>query len=198
MLRKSAVKKLVVAALVQTLVLAAAATVFGATDGHHADSGVLLKDFLYRVLNFGVTFGLLAYFVTKPIRKGLAGRKEGVEKALQQAQFAREEAEAKFAEYDGKLNKAAAEIEEIYAGIRKEGEIEREKILANAREMATKIRTEAEKAAANEIAKARAELRREAAALAVTIAEDLLKKNVTPQDQARLVDEYMQKVGELH
>lgn len=198
MIRTSAVKKVLIATLAQLLLLAATATVFGATDGHHADSGVLLKDFIYRVFNFAVTFGLLAYFITKPIRKGLAGRREGVEKALQQAQSAREEAEAKFAEYDSKLNKAAAEIEEIYAGIRKEGEVEREKILANAREMAAKITAEAEKAAANEIAKARAELRREAAAMAVSIAEDLLKKNVTPQDQARLVDEYMQKVGELH
>lgn len=198
MIRKSAVKKSFAATLVLLLVLAAAATAIGAEGGHHADSGVLLKDFLYRVLNFGVTFGLLAYFVTKPIRKGLAGRREGVEKSLLQAQAAREEAEAKFAEYDSKLDKASAEIEEIYAGIRREGEVEREKIIANAREMASKIKAEAEKAAANEIAKARAELRREAAAMAVAIAEDLLKKSVTGQDQARLVDEYMQKVGELH
>lgn len=198
MIRTSAVKKTAAASLCALFLLALAGAALAATDGHHADSGVLLKDFIYRVLNFGVTFGLLAYFVTKPIRKGLAGRREGIEKSLEQARAAREEAEAKFAEYDGKLNKAAAEIEEIYASIRREGEMEREKILANAREMAEKIKAEAEKAAANEISKARADLRREAAALAISIAEDLLKKNVTGQDQARLVDEYMQKVGELH
>jgi F-type H+-transporting ATPase subunit b len=167
-------------------------------DGHHVDSGVLLKDFLYRCLNFGVAFGLLAYFVTKPIRKGLAGRREGIAKALADADTAKAEAEAKFAEYDRKLSKAAAEIEEIQSALRREGELERERILASAREMSEKIKQEAEKSAANEVAKARAELRQEAARMAISIAEDLLKQNFTGADQDRLVSEYLQKVGELH
>lgn len=167
-------------------------------DAHHADSGVLLKDFLYRCLNFAVTIGLLAYFVTKPIRKGLSGRREGLEKALRDAEAAKAEAEAKFADYDRKLSQASAEIDEIAASIRREGELEREKILANAREMAEKIKAEAEKSATNEVAKARAELRQDAARMAIEIAEDILKKNFTAGDHSRLVNEYLQKVGELH
>ncbi|RME37004.1 MAG: ATPase, partial [Deltaproteobacteria bacterium] len=53
---------------------------------HHADSGVLLKDFLWRCLNFAVTIGLLAYFVTKPMRKGLAGRTEQIAASLEEAE----------------------------------------------------------------------------------------------------------------
>jgi len=167
-------------------------------EGHHVDSGVLLKDFLYRCFNFAVTFGLLAYFISKPIRNGLAGRREGIERALAEAKVAQEQAEAKFAEYDDKLTKAAAEIDDIYAAIKREGEVEREKILANAREMALKIEDEAKKSAVLEIANARTQLQREASAMAIRIAEELLRKNFTSQDQNRLVDEYMQKVGELH
>lgn len=178
--------------------LAAVALAASGGDGHHVDSGVLLKDFLYRCLNFGVAFGLLAYFITKPIRKGLAGRREGIAKALAEAETAKAEAEAKFAEYDRKLSKAAAEIEEIQNALRREGEMERERILANAREMSEKIKQEAEKSAANEVAKARAALRQEAARMAISIAEELLKKNFTSDDQSRLVSEYLQKVGELH
>jgi len=168
------------------------------SEGHQIESGVLLKDFLYRCLNFAVTFGLLAYFVTKPLRKGLAGRREGIEKELAEARKAREEAEARFAEYDRKLNEATGEIEGIYAEIRHEGELEREKILANARQMAEKIKSEAQKTASHEVSRARAELQREATRMAVAIAEELLKKSFTPQDHDRLVNEYMQKVGELH
>ncbi|MFA5516794.1 MAG: ATP synthase F0 subunit B [Desulfuromonadales bacterium] len=181
------------------LILGLAATAFAATgEGHHPDSGVLLKDFLFRVFNFTVTFGLLAYFVHKPIRRGLSARRDGIAKTLQQAESAGKEAEARFAEYDGKLTRAADEIEEIYAEIRREGELERERILANAKEMAEKIRLEAERAAASEIANARAELRREAARMAVQLAEDLLRQQVTVEDQERLMNEYMLKVGELH
>jgi len=185
-------------AVATLMVLAVATAVFAAADGNHADSGVLLKDFLYRVLNFAVMVAILGYFVTKPIRKGLSGRREGIEKELKDARAAKEQAEAKFAEYDRKLDNAAAEIDDIYAAIRREGEIEREKILANAREMAEKIHKDAQKSAANEVNKARAELRREATRMAIEIAEDLVKKNITDKDHSRLVDEYMQKVGELH
>jgi F-type H+-transporting ATPase subunit b len=186
----------VIAGLTATLLLVAASVAFGAEG--HADSGALLKDFLYRCFNFAVTFGLLAYFVTKPLRNGLAGRRQGIEKALTDAEQARTEAEARFVEYDRKLAKAAEEIATIHAEIRREGELESQKIVANAHEMAEKIKAEAKKSAANEVARARAELQREAAHMAVALAEDLLNKNFTPQDQDRLVNEYMQKVGELH
>lgn len=192
-------KAIITAAASALLVgIATAALASSGGDGHHVDSGVLLKDFLYRCLNFGVTFGLLAYFVTKPIRNGLAGRREGIEKALREAEAAQAEAEGKFAEYDRKLSQAEAEIAELQNALRREGELERERILASAREMAAKISLEAEKSAANEVAKARAELRQDAARMAISIAEELLKKNFTPADQDRLVNEYMQKVGELH
>ena len=169
-----------------------------ASSAGHADSGVLMKDFLYRVLNFGIVVAILVYFLAKPMKKGLAGRRQDIEKALAEAKQAKEEAEAKFAEYDLKLTQATEEIAEISDAIRRDGEIEKQKIIANAKEMAIKIEQDAENAAALEIAKARIELQREAVLLAVSVAEEKLKKNFTKDDDTRLIDEYMQKVGELH
>ncbi|KIH77839.1 F-type H+-transporting ATPase subunit b [Geoalkalibacter ferrihydriticus] len=172
---------------------------FAAGDYHH-DAATLLKDFLYRVLNFAVLIAILAFFITRPLKKALAGRRETLAKELEEAQKARDTAEAKFAEYDRKLQDATAEIEQLQAEIRREGELERDKILANARNMAEKMAQDAENAAAQEVAKARRQLRQEAAALAISLARDLLKKNFNEADQKRLVDEYMekmQKVGEL-
>ena len=173
-------------------------TAFASGDGGHADGGVLLKDFLYRCLNFALLVGLLAYFLTKPIRKGLKDRREGIAKTLAEAEAAKEAAEAKYREYSEKLAKATEEIDKITASIRREGEVEREKILVAAKEMAVKIEQEAESKASSVVTSARAELREEAARLAVELAEVMLKKQVSAADQQRLVDEYMQKVGELH
>lgn len=164
----------------------------------HADSAVILKDFIWRCVNFAVMVGLLGYFVSKPIRNALQNRRAEVEKTLSAAAAARDAAETKAREYQGKLAKASAEIESIYAAIRREGELERDKILASAREMAAKIEQEADAKAASAVARARTELRAEAARLAVELAEELLAKSVTAADQKRLIDEYMQKVGELH
>ena len=169
-----------------------------AAGDYPADSGVLLKDFLYRLLNFSIVVAILVYFLKKPIRAGLTGRRDDIEKALEEAKKAKEEAEAKFAEYDKKLAQATDEIAAITVAIRKEAELEKQKIVDNAKEQAEKIEQDAEKAATLEVAKARQTLQQEASQLAVSIAEDLLKKNFTKDDDSRLIDEYMQKVGELH
>jgi len=180
------------------LVLLLSGVVLASGEAHHAPSGVLLKDFLYRLLDFAIMAAILVYFLAKPLKKGLAGRREDIEQSLAEAKRAKEEAEAKFAEYDRKLTQATEEIAEISAAIRREGELEKQKIIENAKQMAIKIEQDAEKAAELEVAKARAELQSEAVKLAVGIAEDLLKKNFTKDDDTRLIDEYMQKVGELH
>lgn len=166
--------------------------------GGHAESGAVIKDFLYRCFNFILMVGLLAYFVTKPMRNGLKGRRDAIEKTLADAQAAKEAAEAKHREYSDKLAKATEEIASMADAIRREGELEREKILTAAKEMAVKIEKEADNKAFSVVAKARVELREEAARLAVELAEDMLKKQVSADDQKRLVDEYMHKVGELH
>lgn len=184
--------------LLALVMVSVCGTVACAAGGGHVDSGVLLKDFLYRVFNFAIVVAILAYFLTKPIKKGLAGRSEEIEKALADAKQAKEDAEAKFAEYDRKLTQATEEIAEISAAIKREGELEKQKIIANAKAMAEQIEKDAGKAADLEIAKAKAQLQREAVELAVGVAEDLLKKNFTKDDDTRLIDEYMQKVGELH
>ena len=184
--------------LTSLLLLLPAVVLAAGNGGGHADSGALIKDFAYRCFNFALMVGLLAYFVRKPIRNGLRSRREEIEKTLADAQAAKEAAEAKYREYSAKLEKATEEIAAISASIRREGELERDKILESAREMSAKIQQEADAKAANAVASAKVELREEAARLAVELAEDMLKKEFSPNDQKRLVDEYMQKVGELH
>ena len=171
---------------------------FASGGGHEVASGVLLKDFLYRLFNFAIVIAILVYFLAKPIKRALAGRREEIEKTLAEAKRIKEEAEAKFAEYDLKLARATEEIAEISDSIRREGEREKINIIESAKQMAIKIEQDAENAAELEVAKARTELQHEAVQLAVGIAEELLKKNFTKDDDARLIDEYMQKVGELH
>ena len=180
------------------LAMAVAMPAIASSSGGHADTGAVVTDFIWRCFNFAVTVGILVYFVRKPIKNALAGRREGIATALEEAEKAQAAAEAKFAEYDEKLNKAESEIAVIAADLKREGELERDRIIAQAKESAEKIRNEAEKTAGFEVAKAKAELKAEATRLAVELAEDLLKKNFSTKDESRLLDEYMKKVGELH
>lgn len=199
MISLQAVKKHTIAGLtVGSLICLSAGMALAAGDGHSVDSGVLLKDFLYRVLNFSLLVAGLAYFVAKPLKNALANRRDGIEQELKDAREAAEHAEERFAEYDAKLTRAEEEIGQIKTEIKKEAELEKQRIIENAEQMAAKIKEDSGKTADNEIEKARLALRQEAAELAVELAGDLLKKNFNREDQARLVEEYKLKVGELH
>ncbi len=185
------------------LLLVGLATVGFAAEGgegaHHVDTAKQLKDFGWRVLDFAVLMGILIWALKKADVKGsLKARRAGIEKALQEAVTAREAAERKMAEYQGKLAKANEEIEAISAAIREEGQKEKERIIAEAKVTAEKIKEQARQAADQEVIKARAELRTEAARLSVQLAEQTLKEKINKNDQDKLVSEYLTKVVELH
>jgi len=180
------------------MVFAFATGALAAGDGHGASNEVLLKDFIYRTINFVVMAGIIYYFTAKLFRKAMADRRQKIEKDLEEARTARTEAEAKYQEMTVKLQKASEEMEKIRQSIQREGEIEKEKILANAHRAAEKIRADAEKMAAREVERAKSGLRQEASRLAIALAGELLKKNVNAEDQERFVSEYLKNVGELH
>ena len=175
------------------------ASAFAAEAVHHADSTAQLKDFGYRLLSFAILAAILAWGAKKANIKGLlANRQAAVAKVLQEAAEAREAAEEKLAEYSEKLDKATLEINDIFEAIKQEGQAEKARIIAEANEAAERIREQAKTYAQQEVQMARARLRSETARLAVQLAEESLRLSVTPADHDRFVDEYMNKVVEVH
>jgi F-type H+-transporting ATPase subunit b len=171
----------------------------GGEGAHHADHAAgQMKDFGWRVLNFAVLLGILGYAVKKADVKGsLAARQGQIEKDLKDAQEGKAAAEAKLAEYRGKLDQATKEIDELQAAIVREGEQEKERIIAEARIAAQKIAVQAAQSAEQETIKARAELRAEAARLAVEIATGKLTGAIQKPDHDRFVGEYLDKVVQI-
>jgi F-type H+-transporting ATPase subunit b len=170
----------------------------GGEGAHHADSGAQMKDFGWRVLNFVVLLGILGFAVKKADVKGsLAARQSQIEKDLKEAQEGKAAAEAKLAEYSGKLSQATKEIDELQAAIIREGEQEKERIITEAKIAAQKIAAQAAQSAEQETIKARAELRAEAAKLAVEIATGKLTGAIQKADHDRFVGEYLDKVVQI-
>jgi F-type H+-transporting ATPase subunit b len=182
------------------IVLGLSAVGFAAEEGaHHIDSGAQMKDFAWRCLDFAALAAIAIWAIKKADVKGtLAARRNGIEVALKEAVEAKEQAEKKFKEYTERLDQANKEIEQISLNMKHEGELEKERIIAEARQAAARIQAQAESAAAQEVLKAKSELRAEAAKLAVEIAEQKIVKNIAKGDQDKLVGEYISKVVTLH
>jgi F-type H+-transporting ATPase subunit b len=172
-----------------------AATVYASDGAEGVDHGISvaqLKDFGWRLLSFAILVAILVWAAKKANLRGmLAARQKAVEKALNDAAEAREAAESRYLEYSEKLEKASQEIDEIYAAIKQETETEKNRILAEARVTAERIKEQAESAARQEVQKARQELREEAARLSVELAAQALRERVGKSDQDRFVNEFI-------
>ena len=170
----------------------------GGEGAHHVDSAAQMKDFGWRVLNFAVLVGIIVWALKKADVKGsLAARQADIEKSLKDAETARDNAEAKLREYSIKLDQASKEIDELHAAIIREGEQEKNRIIAEANIAAEKIVAQAALSAEQETVKARNELRAEAARLAVEIATGKLTGSIQKNDHDRFVGEYLDKVVQI-
>ena len=157
------------------------------------------KDFMWRCIDFAALVLIMIWAVKKAdMKKALADRQAGIDKALREADEMKSAAEKKFAEYNARLAQANKETEELQKLIREDGLAEKARIVTEAKAAAERIKDQAKVMADQEIARARMELRAEASHLAVQLAEQTLKAAMGPADQDRLVGEYLTKVVELH
>jgi len=181
-----------VAALVALPTLALAA---GGGDSHevpHADVGGLIR----HGINLLILIGILTWALRGPLSDFLKFRRAEVKDQLEASLRAKEAAEAKFAELNQRLEGFSAEIDELRKKNKAEADNERATMLVNAERAAASIEETAQRTVAEELRRARRELKAEAVELSVQIAEELLTKNITDDDQARLTGDYLSRVEE--
>lgn len=154
-----------------------------------------LRDFLFRCLDFGLTAALLYFVLRKPLGRALNRRREQIGDALAQAETLQAGAERRYAECRLQLEEADRTIAQLRESLAAESAQARQNILEQAQSLADGIRQEAARSAQREVERARKQLHDDAVALAVELAEELLKDKISPADQARLVDEYLAKAG---
>ena len=154
---------------------------FASSEGGHGDSGMTWKIINFVILAVGV------YLVwTKAISGLLTRRGSEIKNAIEEARKAKDAADRNAAEYREKLAILDSRVAEIHNELKLEGEAEKARIIAESARSAESLKAQAKIAAEQEIKKARIEIREEAARLAVQLAEEILKKELSPADQERL------------
>lgn len=173
----------------------AATSAFASGGGGHGEAeGPNWLDFGWRIVNFLVILGFLWWMLAPKARAFFSGRRAGIKESLSEATKAKEEAEKKFAEYSAKIGKATEEIDGIIQMIKAQGAVEKEKIVADSRKAAEKIKEDTQARMEQEFKKARNDLRLEAVQLSVQMAEEILKRNITAEDHENIVRDYLDKV----
>lgn len=150
--------------------------------------------FIWTILTFLVLFGLLAKFAWKPILQMLESREETIRKSLEDAQRARQELEKLNAESARLVAAARQEADAIVTRSRADAERLKEDLKQEARAEAATIVRNAERQIQLETGRAVEQIRQEAVDLSIAIASKLIGRNLSKEDNARLIDDALKQV----
>lgn len=176
------------------LIIAGIAHASGGGEGAHGGGEDALTRTIYQGLNLVLLLGVLFYFGRKPIAEFFASRREAIRSELSEAASLLSQAEQRNAELQRRLVDLDAELQDLREAARQRAEEEAERILSDAQAAADRIRRDARSAVALELRRAQAELRDEAADLALELAAQKLQDQVGDADRDRLVDEFIVRV----
>ena len=188
---KNTFKRIAIGLGVTALTLFWASTALASEGG---DAGIPVGDLIEGVVNFIIFIFLLYYLGKKPIAKYFKERSEGLRNDISEAGRLRKEAEELLSDYSSRLKQFDEERETILQGYRREGERERDEIIAAAKEHAERLRADSTIAIQYDLKEARQALQERIIEEAVALAKKRIEKKLDNETNIRLVDDY---IGDL-
>ena len=143
-----------------------------------------------KIFNFAVLVGVLVYFLRSPLATYLSSRITRVREDLVAAATLREEASSRLAGIHAKLQALPSELEALKARGAEEITAERRRIEQAAETERQRLLEHTRREIDMHYRVARRQILEQTATMAVSVASERIKRTITPDDQARLVDRY--------
>ncbi len=173
-------------------------TLLAAEDVEHAEVlGLNWMPAVTTLVVFLVAFGFLYIKVWPKIIKALDDRERKIREEIESAEEAREQAKAALAAYEEELAGAREEASKIIAKAKVDAKAVAEQLRTRNETDLAEMRDRATREIENAKRTALTELHGEAANLAAEIAGKILQRQITPQDQQRLIDESLRELTSL-
>jgi len=153
-----------------------------------------LGNAIWTLVIFVIVVVLLGKFAWGPVLAMLKQREDFIHKSLSDAKRDRDEAEARLKEHAAKLQSAQAEALTIVESARRDAERLREELRQRAKADADTLINNAQRQIQAETARALQQIRLEAVDLSVAIASKLLQRNISKEDNERLIDEALRQI----
>jgi F0F1-type ATP synthase membrane subunit b/b' len=150
---------------------------------------------VWKFFNLLLFIGLLIWLLRRPIGASLVARRDTIRRELMRAQEERRAALAKLEEVEARLARLDAEVETVRAQAKRDAEAERANITRATAEETRRLREQAQREIESAGKVARQDLRRYAAEQSVRMAEDLIRRDIGAEDDARLMNDYIGELG---
>jgi F0F1-type ATP synthase membrane subunit b/b' len=152
---------------------------------------------LWKFVNLGIFVALLAYILTRKVKLGEAfrTRRENIRAELARAQQQRDAAVAKLKEVEARLALLDSEVGAVREQSRREAAEEKERIARATETEIARLGEQAQREIERAGKTARHELRRYTAEQSVRLAEEMIRREMKPQDDARLITRNIEELG---
>ncbi|MCQ2770320.1 MAG: F0F1 ATP synthase subunit B [Clostridia bacterium] len=151
---------------------------------------------LISLINLLIIFLIIKKFLFAPIKKVFAVRKAEVDKVYDDANLAKDEAEAQKSLYEEKMAGAKDEASQILSNARERADRMSDEIIADANVKAEARYKKAEEEIAQEKKKAMSELKDDISTISLDIAEKIVEREINENDHEKLINEFIEEVGE--
>ncbi|MSR34592.1 MAG: ATP synthase F0 subunit B [Phycisphaerales bacterium] len=146
------------------------------------------------IVVFLVAFGIFKFFVWPKITKALDARDEKILSEIRAAEAAQAKAKAAQSEFEKRLEEARTAADDMIRKARSEADRQADELRTRSQRELEDMRLRATQELESAKRTALAEIHAVAATLATSVAGKILKREIQPSDQKRLVDESLSEM----
>jgi F0F1-type ATP synthase membrane subunit b/b' len=152
---------------------------------------------LWKFINLAIFVAIMIFILTRKVKLGEAfrTRRENIKRDLARARQERDAALARLKEVEERLTRLDSEVSAIQEQSKREAAEERERIAKSTESEIAKLSEQAQREIESAGKAAKHELRRYAAETSVRLAEEMIRREMRPEDDARLITRNVEELG---
>ena len=151
--------------------------------------------YIWTIITFLLLFFVLRKFAWKPLLNALNEREDFISNSLKDAEKAREELENINQESQDIITNARSQAKSILADGKSAAENIKQQTISDAKDQSAKIIEDAKKQIEAEKEKAMSEIKDEIVNISLNVAQKLISKNLSSEDNKKLIKDSLDQVG---
>jgi F-type H+-transporting ATPase subunit b len=167
-----------------------------ASAGGGGGASLLSYDMLFKAINLVILLLILHRFARKPIAKMLSSSAENTKETVDSARAELEGAKARLAEYEAKIANLETELATREKTSIAAIEVEKEKLIADAKLQATKLEEQTQNRIEQDILRAKTEIREFLVNESVSLAEKTISEQIGGKERKALIENYAKNLNE--
>ena len=152
--------------------------------------------FIAQILNLFIQLYFIRRFLFQPVNAVLEKRQELADRQLEDARTAKQDAESLKTDYEARLLTAKTEAALLLQNAQKDAAQRSDEIIRTAQLQAAGFKSRAEAELLQEKKKAVNRLKNEIGSIAMEIAGKVVERELHEEDHRKLIDEFIENVGE--